>query len=94
MYDSVESDGETFDYGVDHTEFATVKFLTAQGASGLAPCLSAADILYSEALGWGPKRSTTLAEGAERCDFRSKKGAETRVAAPEPLEQHVRSRSR
>jgi len=50
------------------------------------------DILSSELLGWGLKRTMTLAEGAERCDFRFKKGGETRVAVPEPLERCIQSR--
>lgn len=49
-----------------------------------------ADILYSRALGWGLTRTTMLAEGAERCDFRFRQGAETQVAVPEPLAQYLR----
>jgi hypothetical protein len=93
VYDFVEGDGRTFDYGVDYTECASVKFLSAQGAAELAPYLCAADILYSEALGWGLQRTTTLAEGADRCDFRFKRGSQTRVTVPEPLDQYIRSRS-
>jgi hypothetical protein len=33
-----------------------------------------------------------LAEGAERCDSRFKKGGETRVPVPEPLEKYIQSR--
>ena len=83
-YTFVEGDGETFDYGVDYTECATCKFLNEQGAPALAPYLCAVDCLYSEALGWGLVRTMTLAEGAEKCDFRFKKDGETRVAVPAP----------
>jgi hypothetical protein len=92
VFDYVEGDGETFDYGVDYTECGTVKFLTEQGALELARYLCPADILYSQALGWGLRRTTTLAEGAERCDFRFKKGGETRVAVPETLEKYITSK--
>jgi hypothetical protein len=92
VFDYVEGDGETFDYGVDYTECGTVKFLTEQGAPELALYVCPADILHSQALGWGLRRTTTLAEGAERCNFRFKKGGETRVAVPEPLEKLLRSR--
>ncbi len=85
VYDFVPGDGRTFDYGVDYLECASVKFLRAQGAAEFAPYLCAADVLYSEALGWGLHRTMTLAEGAERCDFRFKRGGETRVAVPAPL---------
>jgi hypothetical protein len=92
VYDYVLGDGETFDYGIDYVECGPVKFLTEQGALELAPYICPMDILSSELLGWGLKRTMTLAEGAERCDFRFKKGGETRVAVPEPLEKWLRSR--
>jgi hypothetical protein len=85
VYTFVEGDGETFDYGVDYLECATCKFLEQQGALELGPYLCVADLLYSEALGWGLIRTMTLAEGAERCDFRFKKGGPTRVAVPASL---------
>jgi hypothetical protein len=92
VYTFVEGDGLTFDYGVDYAECATVKFLNAQGAPELAPYLCAADILYSQALGWGLQRTTTLAEGGDRCDFRFKRGGETRLAVPESLRAYISGR--
>jgi hypothetical protein len=93
VYDYFMGDGVTFDYGVDYVECGTLKFLTEQGAPELAPYICPMDILSSELLGWGLKRTMTLAEGAERCDFRFKKGGETQVAVPEPLDQYLSSRS-
>lgn len=92
VYEYVEGDGKTFDYGVDYLECAGRKFLKEQGAAELAPYICPGDILYSQALGWGLQRTTTLAEGAERCDFRFKKGGETRVVMPKPLEQYLTGR--
>ena len=92
VYDYVAGDGVTFDYGVDYIECGPVKFLAEQGAPELAPHICPADILSSEILGWGLQRTMTLAEGAERCDFRFKKGGETQVVVPESLEKYVRSR--
>lgn len=92
VYHFVRGDGESFDYGVDYIECGTVKFLTQQGAPELAPYICPMDILYSQALGWGLSRTTTLAEGASRCDFRFAKGGETRVAVPEPLRRYLGSR--
>ena len=80
VYNFVEGTGEAFDYGVDYLECATVKFLWAQGAGEIAKYLCAVDILYSEALGWGLRRTMTLADGQERCDFRFKRGGKTHVA--------------
>ncbi|HEX8992051.1 MAG TPA: L-2-amino-thiazoline-4-carboxylic acid hydrolase [Anaerolineales bacterium] len=85
IYDFVEADGENFDYGVDYIQCPACKFLTMQGASELAPYLCPVDILYSERLGWGLQRTTTLAEGAPRCDFRFKKGGVTKVRVPAPM---------
>jgi len=94
VYTFVPGDGETFDYGVDYAECAGSKFLREQGAAELAPYICPADILYSEALGWGLQRTTTLAAGGERCDFRFKRGGETRVVVPEPLQRHLNSRAK
>jgi hypothetical protein len=73
----VEGDGEAFDWGMDYTECGIVKFLRSQGADDLAPYLCLADFPISAAFGLGLERTTTLAEGAERCDFRFKRGRET-----------------
>jgi hypothetical protein len=81
VFTYVEGDGTRFDYGVDYTECATSKFLSAQGAAELAPYLCAVDILYSDALGWGLQRTMTIAEGNPVCDFRFKRGAKTAVAS-------------
>ena len=89
VIDFVEGDGVTFDYGVDYIECASCKFLAKQGALEIAPYLCPVDILFSEALGWGLTRTTTLAEGAEVCDFRFKKGGPTNVAVPAALREIV-----
>jgi hypothetical protein len=74
------------------SECAVVKFLAAQGSPELAPYICPVDILYSEALGWGLRRTTTLAEGSVRCDFRFKKGGETRVNVPKSLAKYIEGR--
>ncbi len=77
----VPSDGVTFDYGVDYLECASCKFLSRQGAPELAPYLCTVDYIYSEMFGWGLVRTTTLAEGGDRCDFRFRRGGPTRIAS-------------
>jgi hypothetical protein len=89
VYDFIEGDGKTFDYGVDYLECASCKFLAKQGVPELAPYLCPVDVLYSEALGWGLTRTKTLAEGAEMCDFRFKKGEQTKIAVPTALQTVV-----
>jgi len=77
----VEGDGRSYDYGVDYTECASCKFLTAEGALELAPYVCSVDKIASETLGWGLVRTTTLAEGGDRCDFRFKRGGQTCIAS-------------
>jgi hypothetical protein len=85
----IEGNGKNFDYGVDYLECASYKFLAKQGAPEIAPYLCPVDILFSEALGWGLTRTTTLADGAEVCDFRFKKGGPTKVAVPTALQVEI-----
>jgi hypothetical protein len=80
----VEGDSDTFDWGMDYTECGIVKFLHSQGADELAPYLCLLDYALYGALGIGLKRTQTLAEGDERCDFRFKKGGETPSGWPPP----------
>ncbi|MCK4451872.1 MAG: L-2-amino-thiazoline-4-carboxylic acid hydrolase [Anaerolineae bacterium] len=80
----VESDGEEFDFGIDYTECGLCKFFHQQGADEFTPYLCLIDFVQQRAMNTGFSRSMTLAEGADRCDFRWKKGKETRPAWPPP----------
>lgn len=90
VFDLVEGDG--FLYGIDYRECAALKFLRAEGAAELAPYICPVDVAYSTALGWGLKRTMTLADGAERCDFRFRPGSRTEVAVPEAVGDLVAAR--
>ena len=79
QYDFVEGTGRTFDYGIDYRGCAVVKYLTKQRALELAPYICRLDIIYSETFNWGLVRTTTIANGFERCDFRFKQGGPTQV---------------
>jgi hypothetical protein len=81
VYEYVQGDGQQFEFGVDYLECAVWTFLKGQGAPELAPYLCALDQLYSDAFRWGLVRTTTLAEGGPRCDFRFKRGGKTRIAS-------------
>jgi hypothetical protein len=70
----VEGDGLNFDFGVDYTECGIVKFYQAQHAEELAPYMCLGDFPLSQALDTGLARTTTLARGGPRCDFRFKAG--------------------
>jgi len=73
----VEGDGVKFDYGIDFLECAIVKFYEAQGAAEFAPYVCLFDFAMSKACGLGLRRTMTIAEGYEKCDFRYKRGRET-----------------
>jgi len=72
-------EGEGFDYGIDIAECGICKFYREQGAEELAPYLCLSDYVVSDAFDRGLVRHKTLAEGADVCDFRFKKGRETYV---------------
>lgn len=71
-----------FDYGIDFVECAIVKFLRAEGAEELAPVLCELDWPHTELLGIGLVRTTTLAQGGERCDFRFRRPGAPDVGIP------------
>lgn len=73
------------DYGVTYTRCAIRDLAIAHGAAELAPYICLSDITGSQILGWGLSRSETIAQGGERCDFRFKRGGETRVKVKLPI---------
>jgi hypothetical protein len=81
----LEGDGRDFDYGVDYLQCASCEFYRQQDAAELAPYVCAIDRIASQELGWGLRRTSTLAEGGTCCDFRFKKGGLTRVEVPAAL---------
>jgi hypothetical protein len=76
VFHFVEGDGQEFDFGIDYTECAVVKFFRAQGAHEFTRYVCLFDYPHSELSGTGLVRTMTLAEGAEKCDFRFRLGAE------------------
>jgi hypothetical protein len=78
----VQGDGKEFDFGMDMTECAICKFFHAQGADELTPYMCLTDFAVSKALGMGLIRTTTIAEGGVKCDFRYKHGRETIQSGP------------
>jgi hypothetical protein len=88
VFERIEGDGETFEFGIDMTECGIVKFLHAQGADELCPYLCDLDYAAFEALGIGLRRTKTLAWGCDRCDFRvTKDGVTSALWPPEFVER-------
>jgi hypothetical protein len=82
VFERIDGDGETFDFGIDYTECGIVKYLHAQGADELCPYGCDLDYVMFEAVGIGLRRTKTLAWGCDRCDFRLSKHGVT--SAPWP----------
>jgi hypothetical protein len=73
VYSVVQGDGESFDYGLDFVECGICKFFHAQRADEFARYMCRLDFIMSERMGMGLVRTTTIAEGGEKCDFRYKR---------------------
>jgi hypothetical protein len=80
----VPGDGKDFDIGMDYVKCGNYNFVLSQGAEEFAPYVCMSDIALSNAMGWGLIRTETLADGRERCDFRFKKGGQTRISSKTP----------
>jgi hypothetical protein len=75
----IEGTDQEFDYGLDITECGICKLYAAHGADKLSRYMCLSDYVVSKAFGRGLVRYKTIAEGADKCDFRFKKGGETFV---------------
>lgn len=77
--------GKAFEFGIDMTECAIVKFLHAEGADELCPYLCDIDYVSAEAMGFGLRRTKTLSWSCDRCDFRLSRDAVTPALWPPEL---------
>jgi hypothetical protein len=77
-------DGTAFDFGVDYLQCGNLELVKKLGAEEFAPYVCMSDIALGDALGWGLMRTQTLADGCSHCDFRFKRGSETRISSKTP----------
>jgi hypothetical protein len=82
VYEVVEGDGETFDWGVNYLECGVVKFFHEQDADEFTPYMCLIDYLMFPGMGVGLRRQGTIAHGCTHCDFRFKRGGSTPAAWP------------
>lgn len=75
----IGGNNEEFDYGLDITECGICKLYAAYGAEKLSRYMCLSDFVVSKTFNRGLVRYKTIAEGAEKCDFRFKKGRKTFV---------------
>ena len=76
MFQYVEGDGKNFDFGIDYTECAIVKFHRSQGAEEFTRFVCLIDYPHSQLSGSGLMRTIILAEDGDRCGFRLRSGKE------------------
>ena len=76
VWDLIEGDGITFDYGYDFYECGVQKYYHDQDADEFLPYFCFLDFITVRASGQKLIRTTTLAEGGEKCDFRLRVAAE------------------
>jgi hypothetical protein len=71
-------------WGVNYRRCAIYDFLKEQNAEDFSPYVCLSDMALSDAMGWGLKRTETLADGCDKCDFRFRKGAQTEISSRTP----------
>jgi len=85
VWEFIKGDGVEFDYGCDFLECGTRKLYHAHDADEFLPFYCYLDFVTHRTIGWGFARTKTLAEGYERCDFRWRRGGETKKGWPPPF---------
>lgn len=84
----IDGDGKMFDYGFNFTECGWIKLIKNEGVEDIAPYACLCDYARMKAIGVGFKRTKTIANGANLCDFRFIKNYKTpRGWPPESLEE-------
>jgi hypothetical protein len=80
-FEFVDEEG---DWGVNYTRCAIHEFLKNQDAEEFSPYVCLSDMVLSDAMAWGLKRTETLADGCDKCNFRFRKGAPTEISSKTP----------
>ncbi|MEN6315908.1 MAG: L-2-amino-thiazoline-4-carboxylic acid hydrolase [Clostridiaceae bacterium] len=82
VFDIVSGDGKDFDWGIEFSECAILKFFRAQNAENLMKFICPNDFVTSKYFGLGLRRKMTLAEGFPMCDQHLKRGGKTEIILP------------
>ncbi len=81
VFEALIGDRSEFDWGMNITSCAICHFYAQHDAKELAPYLCALDDVESDREGLGLRRTGSIAVGADRCDFRYRRGGEPRSLA-------------
>lgn len=74
VVDFVPEQADRFDHGLDFHYCPCLEFFKSQGAESLAPFFCLLDFPENRLMESGLKRTKTLAQGDDHCDFRYKRG--------------------
>lgn len=83
VYRFVDGKDKDFDWALEFTECAVIKFYEEQGVEELKPYCNFFDVTYSKYLNMGIDANMTIGIGCPTCKLRYKKGRKTII--PEPL---------
>ena len=87
-------EGDDYDFGVNYLQCGNYEFVKTHGGKDFAPYVCMSDIALGQAMGWGLRRTQTLADGCPHCDFRFKDGAPTQISSKTPQVQETIERIR
>ena len=88
VFDFIKGDGKTFTFGIDYSECGVYKFYKSQGAEDFMPLVCIADYAQARAYGYGLKRTQSIGNGDDVCDFRYlKNGTTPRAWPPDNLQE-------
>lgn len=87
-------EADDFDFGVNYLQCGNFEFVKRHGGEEFAPYVCMSDIVLGQTMGWGLRRTQTLADGCLYCDFRFKDGATTQISSKTPQVQETIERIR
>ena len=89
VFNYVEGDGNSFEWGIDYSECGLVKLFKKLGATKFMPLLCLSDFSEANIFGYGFSRTQDLGHGAPMCDHRFIKNSKTpRAWPPENLPEN------
>jgi hypothetical protein len=72
VYEVVQGNSDSYEWGINYVECAVVKFFHEQDADEFTPYMCFIDFLMFSAMGLDLERQGTIANGCTHCDFRFK----------------------
>jgi len=84
VFELIKGDGKRFDWKLEFSECAVIKFFESQGAGELKPFCNMVEVTYSRFLNLGLDATHTIGGGCNACVLAFRKGRPTKI--PQGLE--------